>query len=185
MHYCSSNASIFAAAAASAGLVQHNKGSKRRSRAGRSAPGAAAGRRPKGQRRKQRAAVGGILQRRLVSCIASKRKQQQLHAQQQRLAAKRTCSSREGESPRRGKQQRGSTSNGPKGEADAQSVGAEVRSERAALRQRAQRVFKQRRACAARTFDLPRKRRSSLTAVRLAEAGRFLAFFFLPSRTSH
>ena len=185
MHYCSSNASIFAAAAAAAGLVQHSNGSKRRSRAGRSAPGAAAGRRPKGQRRKQRAAVGGILQHRLVSCIASKRKQRQLHAQRQRLAAKRTCSKLEGESPRRGKQQRGSTNDGPKGEADTQSVGAEVRSERAALRQRAQRVFKQRRARAARTFDLPRKRRSSLTAVRLAEAGRFLAYFFLPSRTSH
>ncbi len=120
-----------------------------------------------------------------MSCIASKHKQQQLHAQRQRLAAKRTCNKLEGESPRQGKQQRGSTSNGPKGEADTQSVGAEVRSERAALRQRAQRVFKQRRVRAARTFDLPRKRKSSLTAVRLAEAGRFLAYFFLPSRISH
>ena len=46
-------------------------------------------------------------------------------------------------------------------------------------------LLMQQQARAARTFDLPRKRRSSLTAVRLAEAGRFLAYFFLPSRTSH
>ena len=82
-------------------------------------------------------------------------------------------------------QQNRSSNEASRGEESTTPIKAEVRSERAALRQQARSMFEQRQARAARTFDLPRKRRNSLTAVRLAEAGRFLAFFFLPSRMSH
>ena len=45
--------------------------------------------------------------------------------------------------------------------------------------------FEQQQPRAARTFDLPRKHRRSLTRLCLAEAGGFLTFFFLTSRISH
>jgi len=45
--------------------------------------------------------------------------------------------------------------------------------------------FEQRRALAALTSDEPCKLDLGLAAACLAEAGRFLTFFFLPSRISH